>query len=170
LSALDFHIARVGTGVTDLTNGMSVADLEISTSFYRAIGFEIGEEGTVPPGFDALAELDGVPLRTRPMSLGAYRFQLMQWGPRRDPGPVVRLPLNRNGDLIHVGTHCDAFDAMLRIVVEGGGSIVERTRAQFPPPDLAMPWRGDPHGWVFTLDPNGVQIEIVGPTSVETSS
>ena len=35
--------------------------------------------------------------------------------------------------------------------------------AQFPAPALEMPWEGDPHGWVFVLDPSGVQIEIVGP-------
>jgi hypothetical protein len=26
-----------------------------------------------------------------------------------------------------------------------------------------MDWAGEPHGWIFTLDPNGVEIEIVGP-------
>ena len=73
------------------------------------------------------------------------------------------LPLNRTGDLIHLGTHCDAFEPVVRRAVEAGATVVERTEAQFPAPALEMPWEGDPHGWVFVLDPSGVQIEIVGP-------
>jgi hypothetical protein len=44
-----------------------------------------------------------------------------------------------------------------------GGTVVERTRAVFPPTGLAAPGMDEAHGWIFVLDPNGVQIEIIGP-------
>lgn len=143
--------------------GICVADIDASTAFYASLGFGVGDDTDCGLAFSATAELDGVPLRVRHLREHSYPFVLMQWGPRRDAGVPVRLPLNRTGDLIHFGTHCDDFDAMLDIVTTAGGTVVERTRSQFPPPGLEMPWTGEPHGWVFILDPNGVQIEIVGP-------
>lgn len=148
--------------------GATVADLGASTHFFERLGFQVGptiERGTA---LAALVEVDDVVLTEQPVALGPYRIVLTQYGPPREPGPPVRLPLNRTGDLIHFGTHCDDFDAMLAVVRAAGGTVVERTRGQFPPPGLGMAWEGAPHGWVFVLDPNGVQIEIVGPRRAPT--
>src|SRR5690606_38097032 len=38
--------------------GASVADLESSAAFYRALGFEVGDECVIPSSFAARAELD----------------------------------------------------------------------------------------------------------------
>ena len=107
-------------------------------------------------------EFDGF-VKLQPVREGGFPFLLLQWGPSRDPGHPVNLPLNRTGDLIHIGSHCDAFEPMVDRAVSAGATVLERTRAQFPAPALQVAWEGDPHGWVFVLDPNGVQIEIVGP-------
>jgi catechol 2,3-dioxygenase-like lactoylglutathione lyase family enzyme len=157
------HAAADDVGVAHV--GIAVADLATSARFYAALGFDTGDVLDSGEAFSELAELDGVPLTTQHAHLGSYSIQLLQWGRPHDPGTPVRLPLNRNGDLIHFGTHCDDYDAMLDLVVGAGGSVVERTRAQFPPAGLEMPWEGPPHGWVFVLDPNGVEIEIVGQRS-----
>jgi catechol 2,3-dioxygenase-like lactoylglutathione lyase family enzyme len=155
--------ATRGDGIALAHVGVCVADVIRSEAFYAALGFDTGPATPLGTTFSSMAELDGADLISCSASFGAYPLVLLQWGAARDPGIPVRLPLNRNGDLIHFGTHCDDFDAMLDVVVSSGGSIVERTRGQFPPPGLAMDWAGEPHGWIFTLDPNGVEIEIVGP-------
>jgi catechol 2,3-dioxygenase-like lactoylglutathione lyase family enzyme len=162
--ATPFGELSAGTdGISIAHVGVCVADLAASARFYRSLGFSVGESITLGGAFGELAELDGVPLTVQPMREGAYPFLMLQWGAPRDPGVPVRLPLNRTGDLLHFGTHCDDFDAMLGVIGQNGGTIVERTRGQFPPRGLRMQWSGEPHGWVFILDPNGVQIEIVGP-------
>jgi catechol 2,3-dioxygenase-like lactoylglutathione lyase family enzyme len=143
--------------------GVCVADVHRSAAFFSRLGFETGAATPLGAVFGSMAELDAADLTTCTATFGAYPLVLLQWGAPRDPGIPVRLPLNRSGELIHFGTHCDDFDAMIDVVVSAGGSVVERTRGSFPPPGLAMDWAGDPHRWVFTLDPNGVQIEIVGP-------
>lgn len=163
-------IAAGPDGIAVAHLGVCVADLDASARFYGALGFEVGDAVELGDAMSFLAELDGLPSRAQLVREGAFPLLLTQWGPPRDPGFPVRLPLNRTGDLIHFGTHCDDYDAMVDLVVAAGGTVVERTRSQFPPPGLQMPWDGEPHGWVFVLDPNGVQIEIVGPRSLTTGS
>jgi catechol 2,3-dioxygenase-like lactoylglutathione lyase family enzyme len=143
--------------------GICVADLERSGRFYEALGFDSGDPEELGTTWSSAAELDGLPLTVRRLRKEAYPVLLLQWGAPRDPGHPVRLPLNRVGELIHFGTHGDDFEAMCELVVRSGGSVVERTRGQFPPPGIEVPGMQEPHGWVFVLDPNGVQIEIVGP-------
>jgi lactoylglutathione lyase len=163
----DLSAGADGIAVAHL--GVCVADLDASAKFYDALGFEVGEAIQLDTAMSYLSELDGAPSRAQTVREGAFPLLLTQWGAPRDPGWPVRLPLNRTGDLIHFGTHCDDYDAMLGLVVAAGGTVVERTRSQFPPPGLEMPWEGEPHGWVFVLDPNGVEIEIVGPRGRTTS-
>lgn len=145
--------------------GICVADLRESAAFYAALGFGVDPPDDLGTMFSSASELDEVPLLVQRARLGDYPILLAQWGGPRPAGPPVRLPLNRVGELIHFGTHGDDFDALLDVVVRAGGSVVERTRATFPPDGLDVPAMPEPHGWVFVLDPNGVQIEIVGPRS-----
>jgi lactoylglutathione lyase len=145
--------------------GICVADLRESAAFYEAVGFGLGSPADLSLEFSGACELDDVPMLVQRARLGDYPVLLTQWGDARPAGTPVRLPLNRVGELIHFGTHGDDFDGLLDVIVRAGGTVVERTRSTFPPAGLAVPSMHEPHGWVFVLDPNGVQIEIVGPRS-----
>jgi catechol 2,3-dioxygenase-like lactoylglutathione lyase family enzyme len=150
-------------GITVAHLGICAADLGRTATFWDAIGFTLGETRDDDTTFSRLAELDGAPLRVRTATMQGYELLFLEWGGPRDAGVPVRLPLNRIGQLVHFGTHCDDFDSMLHLVAAHGGTVVERTRAVFPPPGLSVAAMDDVHGWIFVLDPNGVQIEIVGP-------
>lgn len=155
-------LLRVAEGGVDHV-GVCVADVDSTVRFWTALGFDTGARADLGTRFSAAAELDGLPLTVQRLHQGAYTLLLQQWGPPRDAGFPVRLPLNRVGELLHLGTHGEHFETMLDVVRINGGTVVERTFGQFPPPGINVPGMEEPHGWVFVLDPNGVQVEIVGP-------
>jgi catechol 2,3-dioxygenase-like lactoylglutathione lyase family enzyme len=161
-------IRRADRGVDHL--GICVTDLDRTVPFWRTLGFEVGERAHLGTTWSAAAELDDLPLTVQRLGQGAYPLLLLQWGAARDAGFPVRLPLNRVGELLHFGTHVEDFDATLAALEQRGGTVVRRTMGRFPPPGIEVPGMAEPHGWVFVLDPNGVQVEVVGPRRPGTVS
>ena len=142
--------------------GLTVTDLDRTVAFWTGIGFASSPVGRAAGRLPEAAELPGAEVTRCALTQDGFRFEATQWGPARTPAPVM-LPLNRSGDLVHLGTHVDDFGAALRRIRDLGGTVVEATRGVFPPPGLGEPDGEPPHGWIFVLDPDGVSIEVVGP-------
>jgi catechol 2,3-dioxygenase-like lactoylglutathione lyase family enzyme len=155
---------RVG-GVAVAHIGVCVADLSVTLDFYRALGFRCSQPKDMGTAFSRLAELDGVQLRSATAELDGYLLWLLEWGGPRDPGVPVRLPLNRSGQLIHFGTHCDDFDAVLDLITVHGGTVVERTRGIFPPAGLTAPGIDEPQGGSSYSTPTGSRSRSSDPAA-----
>jgi len=155
-------LADVGPGTTLDSTGMllanvtlSVADLERSSKFYKALGFEIGDIHPIPPMLNKL-------LGGGPDMKAEIRFL------RRD-GVVVELvhltptPKGKAGKgvasalgLAHIAFRVDDVARVVGLIKSNGGTVLEETRTK-----LGAPGKGNEI--VFCTDPDGVRLEIAGP-------
>lgn len=130
--------------------GVCVTDLERSLRFYcdgldfeKAEGFDVGNE------YGPSLEVDGdVRLRSQFIRRQDIAIELMEY---QSPGTIGEPSQHRNQvGLTHLSFYVDDLDGAIARLVQFGGSVIERTRADNP--GIAL---------IFCADPDGTRVELM---------
>jgi len=134
--------------------GVCVSDFDRAVRFYcDGLGFELAErfdlDSTQLPGLERGLEVDGpVQVVSQMIVNGPMKIELLFY-PGRAP---VGVPSTSRGllGLTHLSFYVDDVDRAAVRLVEHGGTLIERTRA-----DVGIPI-------VFLTDPDGTRVELMG--------
>jgi catechol 2,3-dioxygenase-like lactoylglutathione lyase family enzyme len=134
---------------------MCVSDLERSATFYEGLGFRRAVR-TVHCGSDfaALLEMDDTSYDALFLRNGAVQLELIQYELPETIAPGRRLPMNTPA-LTHVSIMVDDLEGACRTVEGRGGTVLRGTWTDLGEVD------GKPAAVVFTLDPDGIRVELV---------
>lgn len=135
--------------------GICVADLDKSTVFYQALGFEAGDVHQIGgPLGHALEVGDDSKLEIRFVKRDGVVLELIHFINPAAKGKAGRRPMNQLG-LTHLALRVDDVDRVAAIVKKNGGALVETSRTKLGPPGKGI-------DILFVTDPNGVRIELAG--------
>ena len=151
--------ADVGPSPTlDADGGMlanvsiSVADLEKSGKFYKALGFEAGDIHAVPAVVAKLLGAKGADakLEIRYMKRDGLVLELVHV----TPTPAVKASEGSAAQfgLAHIAFRVDSVERFSKLVKENGGRTLDDTHTHLGPMEI-----------VFASDPDGTLIEVAGP-------
>ena len=128
--------------------GTCVTDLDRSTRFYEALGFEHQTERDLTPPDAATARLLGIDppvgLTAVYLRLDGFVLELLHYSRADNPAGAIR-PMNQPG-LTHLSLTVDDLPATLRLLESCGGTVVESS-------DLGIA--------VMVRDPDGQLIELI---------
>lgn len=135
---------------------ISVSDLDKSTKFYQALGFEVGDKHDIPaPVAKALgASGKDAKLDIRFLKRDGVVLELVHLTPspkhKASGGSAAQL------GLAHIAFRVDDVDRVAALVKQNGGGTVDasRTKLGAPPQGIDI---------LFCTDPDGTMIEIAGP-------
>jgi len=163
LSTSGMALADVGpnakpdaTGIVFANVSISVADLDKSTKFYQALGFEVGDPHAVPaPVAKALgSKAKDAKLEIRFLKRDGIVLELVHLtpSPKRaaSGGSATQL------GLAHIAFRVDDVDRIAGIIKENGGKTVDASRTKLGP-------AGQGIDILFCTDPDGTMMEIAGP-------
>lgn len=126
---------------------MSVADLDRSIAFYRALGFEIGEVFTIQPSYGALlGQAEGFVARGVYMRRDGIPIELVQFV----SAPVTAPPspdLGRQLGFAHMRFGVRSLRDAEAWIRAHGGSVLEDRRTS-----------GNGMEYIYCADPDGVRI------------
>ncbi len=130
---------------------ISVADLDKSTKFYQALGFEAGDVHAVPPVVGRLlGAKDDVKLEIKFLKRDGVTLELLHFT------PAAKMPASTGSasqlGLAHIAFRVDDVDRFARLVNDNGGKTMDAGRTKLGPMDI-----------VIGADPDGTLIEIAGP-------
>jgi catechol 2,3-dioxygenase-like lactoylglutathione lyase family enzyme len=148
--------ALAAGGMVFANVSISVADLDKSTKFYQALGFEIGDVHAVPgPVAKALgSKSKDAKLEIRFVKRDGIVLELIHLTPTPTKKASGGSP-DQLG-LCHIAFRVDDVDRVAQIVKENGGKTIDALRAK-----LGAPGQGV--DILFATDPDGTHIEIAGP-------
>ncbi len=134
--------------------GVCVSDLEQSIHFYcDGLGFELAERFDLDseqlPGLDRSLEIDGpVAVNSQMIVNGPMKIELLHYPGR----PAQGTPSPSRGllGLTHLSFYVADVDVAAACLIEHGGTILDRTRA-----DVGIPL-------VFLTNPDGTRVELMG--------
>lgn len=134
---------------------MCVSDLERSATFYEGLGFRRAVR-TVHCGSDfaALLEMDDTSYDALFLRNGAVQLELIEYALPTTIAPGPRAPMNTPA-LTHVSIMVDDLEEACRTVEARRGSVLRHTWTDLGEVD------GKPAAVVFTLDPDGIRVELV---------
>ena len=135
---------------------ISVADLEKSTKFYQALGFEIGDIHAVPgPVAKALgSKAADAKLEIRFVKRDGIVLELIHLTPT--PKKAASGGSADELGLAHIAFRVDDVDRVAKIVKDNGGKTLDSLRTKLGPPGQGV-------DILFATDPDGTHIEIAGP-------
>jgi glyoxylase I family protein len=135
---------------------ISVADLEKSTKFYQALGFEIGDVHAVPgPVAKALgSKAADAKLEIRFVKRDGIVLELIHLTPT--PKKAASGGSADELGLAHIAFRVDDVDRVAKIVKDNGGKTLDSLRTKLGPPGQGV-------DILFATDPDGTHIEIAGP-------
>jgi len=156
-------LADVGPNAKPTDGGMvfanvsiSVADMDKSTKFYQALGFEIGDVHEVPgPVAKALgAKSADAKLAIRFVKRDGIVLELIHLA----PSPTKKACGGSADELglAHIAFRVDDVDRVAKIVKDNGGKTIDALRTKLGP-------AGQGVDILFATDPDGTHIEIAGP-------
>ncbi len=155
--------ADVGPNATLGSDGMvfanvsiSVADLDKSSKFYQALGFEAGDRHEIPaPVAKALgSSAKDAKLDIRFLKRDGVVLELVHLTPtpkrKASGGSAAQL------GLAHIAFRVDDVDRVAAIIKQNGGGTVDATRTKLGPAGKGI-------DILFCTDPDGTMMEIAGP-------
>jgi catechol 2,3-dioxygenase-like lactoylglutathione lyase family enzyme len=134
--------------------GICVSDFDRAVRFYcDGLGFELSDRFDLDsrelPGLERSLEVDGPVVVVSQMIVnGPMRIELLYY-PGRPPAGAPSASRGLRG-LTHLSFYVDDVDKAAARLVEHGGTLLERTRA-----DVGIPL-------VFLADPDGTRVELMG--------
>jgi catechol 2,3-dioxygenase-like lactoylglutathione lyase family enzyme len=136
-------------------SGICVQDLDISSKYYAALGFQPAESFVLEePWIATLNEVPGLKLRGQMIRDAAGNaIELLKVTEPASFGPRERQPLNRFG-LTHMAFWDDELERTVAGLTELKGYFVEAAHVRTPVIELQ-------HG----ADPDGIRIELMRPVS-----
>jgi catechol 2,3-dioxygenase-like lactoylglutathione lyase family enzyme len=153
------HAADVGPntkldadGASFANVSISVADLDRSTKFYQALGFEAGDAHPVPPVVGELlgAKDDSAKLEIKFLKRDGVTLELLHFTPaakmKASEGSATQL------GLAHIAFRVDDVDRFAKLVKDNGGKTMDAGRTKLGPMDI-----------LIGADPDGTLMEIAGP-------
>src|SRR5262249_39894776 len=136
--------------------GICVTDLEKSTAFYQALGFEASDVHPIPaPLGQALEAGPDMKMEVRFVRRNGTVIELIHFTNPPPKGKAERRAMNQLG-LTHLALRVDDVARVAEIVKKNGGAIVEKSHTKLGPPGKGIEI-------LFVTDPNGVRIELAGP-------
>lgn len=135
---------------------ISVADLEKSTKFYQALGFEIGDVHEVPgPVAKALgSKAKDAKLEIKFVKRDGIVLELIHLTP--SPKKAASGGSADALGLAHIAFRVDDVDRVAKLVKDNGGKTLDALRTKLGP-------AGQGVDILFATDPDGTRIEIAGP-------
>lgn len=136
-----------------LYTGLRVRNLERSIRFYRSLGFRITHRGKT-----ALGEFAQMEHPVHRFTIELNRFRRGSW---------LYEPYRRGSEIDHFGFWVDDVDAWVRTLRRIGG------RVRVPPFEskiLIPPRPAFPGRAAFVADPDGIWIELMGPSRAKAPS
>ena len=135
---------------------ISVSDLDKSTKFYQALGFEAGDEHDIPA---VVAKALGstakdAKLAIRFMKRDGVVLELVHITPA--PKQKASRGSTAQFGLAHIAFRVDDVDRVAAIVKQNGGGSVDKNRTKLGP-------AGQGIDILFCTDPDGTMMEIAGP-------
>jgi catechol 2,3-dioxygenase-like lactoylglutathione lyase family enzyme len=139
-------------GMTFANVSISVADMDKSTKFYQALGFEIGDSHDVPaPVAKALgSKAKDAKLEIRFVKRDGIVLELIHLTPT--PKKAASGGSAEQLGLCHIAFRVDDVDRVAKLVKDNGGKTIDALRTKLGPMDI-----------LFATDPDGTHIEIAGP-------
>ena len=160
-----FHAARADVGPnTELDSaglrlaniGIAVTDLDKTTEFYKALGFEVGDVHPLGgPLGNALGVGKDAKLEIRFVKRDGIVLELIHFVNPAPKGKAAARAMNQLG-LTHLALRVDDVDRVAEIVKKNGGATIDASRTKMGPPGKGI-------DILFVTDPNGVRIELAGP-------
>jgi catechol 2,3-dioxygenase-like lactoylglutathione lyase family enzyme len=150
------HSMLGSDGMVFANVSISVSDLDKSTKFYQALGFEAGDKIDIP---SQVAKALGstakdAKLDIRFLKRDGVALELVHLTPspkrRASGGSASQL------GLAHIAFRVDDVDRVAGIVKANGGGTVDKNRTTLGPPGKAT-------DILFCTDPDGTMMEIAGP-------
>jgi len=131
---------------------ISVADMDKSTKFYQALGFEIGDVHDVPaPVAKALgSKAKDAKLAIRFVKRDGIVLELIHLTPT--PKKAASGGSAEELGLAHIAFRVDDVDRVAKLVKDNGGKTIDALRTKLGPMDI-----------LFATDPDGTHIELAGP-------
>jgi lactoylglutathione lyase len=144
------------SGIRLANFGICVSDLDKSTAFYEALGFEASDIHPIPaPLGHALEAGDDMKLEVRFVRRNGTVIELIHFLNPPPKGKAERRPMNQLG-LTHFALRVDDVGRVADIVKKNGGTVIEKSHTKLGPPGKGIEI-------LFCTDPNGVRIELAGP-------
>ncbi len=135
---------------------ISVADLDKSAKFYKALGFEEGDQHDVPGAVAKALGSDAAnaKLSIRFMKRDGVVLELVHL----DPSPTAKASQGSAAQLglAHIAFRVDDVDRVAKIIKDNGGGTVDKNRTKLGP-------AGQGVDILFCTDPDGTMMEVVGP-------
>ena len=150
------NAAIVSGGMVFANVSISVADLDKSTKFYQALGFEVGDVHAVPgPVAKALgSKAADAKLELRFLKRDGIVLELIHLTPA--PAKKASEGSAAAVGLAHIAFRVDDVDRVAKIVKENGGKTIDASRTKLGP-------AGQGIDILFAADPDGTRIELAGP-------
>jgi catechol 2,3-dioxygenase-like lactoylglutathione lyase family enzyme len=135
---------------------ISVADLDKSTGFYKALGFEAGDAHAIPtPIAKALgSKAEDPKLDIRFMKRDGVVLELVHLTP--SPKRAASGGSASQLGLAHIAFRVDDVDRVAAIIKMNGGKTVDASRTKIGPAGKGI-------DILFCMDPDGTMMEIAGP-------
>ena len=135
---------------------ISVADLEKSSKFYQALGFEIGDVHEVPgPVAKALgSKAKDAKLEIKFVKRDGIVLELIHLTP--SPKKAASGGSADELGLAHIAFRVDDVDRVAKLVKDNGGKTLDALRTKLGP-------AGQGVDILFATDPDGTHIELAGP-------
>jgi catechol 2,3-dioxygenase-like lactoylglutathione lyase family enzyme len=155
--------ADVGPNTVITTGGLvfanvsiSVADLDKSTKFYQALGFEVGDVHALPGPVAKVLGAKGADaeLEIRFAKRDGVTLELIHFTPV--PAGKASAGSAKAVGLCHIAFRVDDVDRVAKIVKDNGGKTEDAARTKLGPPGQGI-------DILFATDPDGTQIELAGP-------
>jgi catechol 2,3-dioxygenase-like lactoylglutathione lyase family enzyme len=143
-------------GIVLANISIAVADLDRSTNFYKALGFEIGDRRDIPTAVaQALgSKIPDVKLDIRFIKRDGVAIELIHLTP--PPTAPASKGSNAQLGLAHIAFRVDDVDRVAKIVKQNGGTAPDTGRVKLGPPGKGVEI-------LFCTDPDGTMMEIAGP-------
>jgi catechol 2,3-dioxygenase-like lactoylglutathione lyase family enzyme len=143
-------------GIVFANVSISVKDLDLSTKFYQALGFEAGDLHAIPgPVAHALgAKAKDAKLEIRFLKRDGVVLELIHLTPT--PKRPASGGSSTQLGLAHIAFRVDNVDRIAAIIKANGGGAVESSRTRLGPPGQGI-------DILFCTDPDGTIVEIAGP-------
>ena len=142
-------------GIVFANVSISVSDLDRSTKFYQALGFEIGDRHEIPAAVaQALgSKAAGAKLDIRFLRRDGVIVELVHL----TPSPTARASKGAASQLglAHLALRVDDVDRVAQIIKQNGGATIHSSRTRLGPPGQGV-------DILFCADPEGTMIEVVG--------
>ena len=131
---------------------ISVADLDKSTKFYQALGFEVGDVHNVPGAIAKFlgAKSPDAKLELRFVKRDGVVLELIHLTPtptkKASTGSASQL------GLAHIAFRVDSVERAAKLIKDNGGTTVDSSHTKLGPMEI-----------LFATDPDGTRIELAGP-------